>query len=391
MKNIYLFTIAYFVINSYCYSQINYEMGYFIDNANQKIICLIKDQDWKNNPTEFLYRLSEESGILKANIQTVSEFGINNGVKYQRFEVDIDRSSNLTESISTQKQPIFKNEELFLEVLVSGKATLYSYKSVNLKRYFFNVNNEIKQLVSKKYSESKNRIGENNHYKQQLSNNLECNELTIDRFRSIKYEQRALIDLFVDYNDCSNFEYVVFSTQQKDKFNLNLRLGINSSSFSMENIYSPMSDPIDFGNDISFRIGLEVEYVLPFNKNKWAIIVEPAYNYHKSEASDDYGDTTADIKSIDIPIGLRHYLFLDSKSKLFVNASFLTGLGFNSTIEGYFIDASGIRNNMVFGIGYKYKKMSLELKYDTQSDVFNNSTWISDYQRASLVFGYSIF
>ena len=38
------------------YSQIIFENGYFIDESNNRIECLIKNIDWKNNPTEFEYK-----------------------------------------------------------------------------------------------------------------------------------------------------------------------------------------------------------------------------------------------------------------------------------------------------------------------------------------------
>ena len=48
-----------------CFAQISFEKGYFINNANQKTNCLIKNQDWKDNPTEFEYKLDENSESIK--------------------------------------------------------------------------------------------------------------------------------------------------------------------------------------------------------------------------------------------------------------------------------------------------------------------------------------
>lgn len=50
-----------FVVNA----QINFEKGYFISNDNEKIECLIKSIDWKNNPTEFKYKLNEKQTCQK--------------------------------------------------------------------------------------------------------------------------------------------------------------------------------------------------------------------------------------------------------------------------------------------------------------------------------------
>ena len=49
-KQILLLLTTILSLNSY--SQINFDKGYFINDSNQKVDCLIKNIDWKNNPTE---------------------------------------------------------------------------------------------------------------------------------------------------------------------------------------------------------------------------------------------------------------------------------------------------------------------------------------------------
>lgn len=39
------------------YAQIIFENGYFINELNQKVECFIKNIEWRNNPTEFEYKL----------------------------------------------------------------------------------------------------------------------------------------------------------------------------------------------------------------------------------------------------------------------------------------------------------------------------------------------
>lgn len=372
-------------------AQVKFEKGYFINNSDYKIDCFIKNADWKNNPTEFYYRESENSEISEGSIETVKEFGVDDQFKYKRFVVDIDRSSDLTKYVSNEKQPIFKKEKLFLKVLLEGDATLYSYEGINLKRYFFSFEDKpIEQLVYKKYQVSQNRFGKNNYFRQQLSNNLKCPSITKRQFEHIKYQQKELINIFNEYNNCGSNNYTKYTEKKVDKFNLSIRPGINSSSLSIDNTFYSSFQSIKFDSNLNFRIGIEAEYILPFNKNKWAIIIEPSYNYYNSEYPDNYSNKTAELKLIDIPIGIRHFFFINKDSKLFVNSSFLTGFGFNSKID--FLDAAGIRNNMVFGVGYRYKKLSFELKYDTPSNVFDNYVyWVSDYQRASFVVGYNLF
>ena len=64
------------------YSQISFEKGYYIDNDNKKINCLIKNIDWMNNPTEFEYKLPENDNSKRITIRSVKEFGVYNSSKY---------------------------------------------------------------------------------------------------------------------------------------------------------------------------------------------------------------------------------------------------------------------------------------------------------------------
>lgn len=84
------------------------------------------------------------------------------------------------------------------------------------------------------------------------------------------------------YNECNNQVFINFeSKQKKDLFNLNIRPGFNNSSFSTQNGITSSSN-VDFDNEFGFRFGIEAEFIIPVNKNKWAILIEPTYQYYKS-------------------------------------------------------------------------------------------------------------
>jgi len=403
-KKLIILTTFLISLYSNSFAQINYEEGYFINNADKKISCSIKNSDWKNNPTEFYYKLSENSEIVKASIENIKEFGIINEVKYKRFVVDIDRSSDLTKSVSIHKQPIFSKEKLFLKVLVEGNATLYSFEGKNLKRYFFSLENkDIEQLVYKKYIIAKNTLSKNNYFRQQLSNNLKCQNISENRFEFIKYHQKELINLFNEYNNCGNSNYVKYTERKGGNLNITIRPGINKSSLSFENnnrIWHGFN--VNFEDNINLRLGVELEYILPFYKNKWAIIFEPSYNYFKSDLYAYERQIDVDYKSIDFPLGIRHYLHINNNdSKIFLNTSLLLGKGFNSKIElglsetyeiPRILNAERLKTGLSLGLGYKYKKYSLEINYNTKSDILSNYlNWFSYYDKASIIIGYTVF
>jgi len=148
---------------------------------------------------------------------------------------------------------------------------------------------------------------------------------------------------------------------------LTLRPRIRNSSLSIQNSNIKYKNT-DFGNEISFGFGIEVEHILPFNKNKWGVFVEPTYQSYKSEKTTEVGyyltggKLISEVKYnyIEIPIGLRHYFFLNNNSKIFINASYVVSFNKKSSIQFKRVDNSSLNspefksplNNLAFGIGY---------------------------------------
>lgn len=385
------------VLSTHCFSQISFEKGYYIDNDEQKIECLIKNSDWRSNPTEFEYKLSENSEQKKATIELVKEFGIYNYSKFLRTNVNIDRSSKNFDDLSILRNPVFKEETLFLKILIDGKASLYQYIDGNLIRFFFSndYSNNIEQLVFKNYKVSSDLIGENNMFRQQLLNDLKCQNIKDKDIKKAKYDKDDLSKFFTQYNECDNSESTNFVEKQKrDLFNLSLRLGVNSSSLSIVNgLYSDRS--VDFENKLVLRFGIEAEFILPFYKNKWALIIEPTYQSYKSEKELTTSNAKVEYSSIQLPLGLRHYFFLNNNSKIFINASYIRDFPNNSSVSyntGSEWEITKTDASFGFGIGYKKDdKYSLEFRYHTARAIVNSDFIGSDYNTSSIIFGYSIF
>ena len=404
-KNLIVLLLIVLSLNSY--SQIEFEKGYIIYNGGNKENCLIKNVDWKNNPTEIEYKTLYTYKVKIATLDDILEFGIDNYSKYIRATVNIDRSSDNINLMSKNRKPDFEEETLFLKTLVEGKASLYEYTDSNLIRYFFSLDNQpIKQLVYKPFRTSDDLIRINELYKQQLFNNLKCLDIPLGKIKNLSYKKKELINIFVDYNRCKNSDFVNFNKKtKKDFFNLSVRVGLNRSSLSVQNWVSNSRD-VDFDNELGLRIGAEAEFILPFNKNKWGIIIEPTYQQYKSTKITNNSNVSggelvsiADYKSIEIPLGLRYYFFLKNKSKLFINVSYIFGSSLNSTIAFNKKDGTNINsleietgNNLAFGFGYNTNEYSLELRVQTAREVLNNYVyWRSDYKTVSIIFGYNIF
>lgn len=428
MKKLLFISLVLISLNAF--SQINFEKGYFVENSGKKVTCLIKNVDWYNNPKEFKYKLSKNSKINIARINTVKEFGIDNYSKFIKSTIGIDRSSNRIEELSESKKANLKKETLFLKVLVEGSAILYHYRESHLERFFFKKGeNPIEQLIYKKFTQN-GFIGENNLFRTQLSNQLKCEVISQKSINRLKYQKKKLIDFFISYSQCIDKDYVKKVKFQKPNektysFNLNIRPRFNYFTLqAATSITSRISIPgtlignrgITYIEDIRFNtesqsigFGLEIELILPFNKNKWAVTIEPTYSSFKKEISGEYSsnngvtiNTKSNFSFLNVPVGLRHYLFLkgNANSKLFLN----TSLSFNfyqkaiisySRINNAKIGESKFsrrKHNYNFGIGYKYKdKYSIELRYTPNQFSENSLDESLEMSLASIILGYTLF
>lgn len=397
LKYVTLLSLILFSVN--IFAQISFEKGYFINNQNEKIECFIKNVDWKNNPTKFKYKLTENAPPQTASVEAVKEFGIDDSSKYLGVKIDIDRSSNNVETMDNNREPNFKSEELFLKVLVEGDATLLLYRERKLSRYFIKTTSgKIEQLVFKRYKSSSDKVSENKEYLIQLRDHLKCEMITSKRLTKVKYEKKPLVKLFVDYHKCLNIPFSDYGNlKTKGQFHLSIKPGIQ---YSILKTGGSVTRESEFDDQIGFRLGIELEYILPFNKNKWAFLIEPTYQSYQSNGTLNNlvlgtNNVAIDYKSIELPIGIKHYFYLNSQSKLFLNAFYVLDFPLKSQMTyengGPPLELRSYQNFAV-GLGFYFReKFSAEVRHGIGRTIYFNPVAIEgSYRTFSIVLGYRI-
>ncbi|RZJ98239.1 MAG: hypothetical protein EOO46_25135, partial [Flavobacterium sp.] len=320
MRN--LLTFLFILITSVSFAQIKFEPGYFISNNNSRTECLIKNAATYNNPVSFEYKLNENGDILTGKINDVKEFAVGEGYHYKRFEVNVDKSSNVPGKFSTKKDPEWKKETVFLKLMVQSDVNLYQYENSNNTRYLISTgNHEIaEQLVFKEYitRDTGSSVFVNNLYRRQLFMALKSSNLKQDDFERLKYNKDSLMKLFLKY---SNQEGKTFANldekQNKSKINLKVNAGVGLSNLNIKDYLGGSFDYKSSGTAI--RVGAELEVILPFGQKKWALFIEPNFQSFSDEGTADikFGPDLVlktDYKIIQLPAGIRHYFFID-KSK----------------------------------------------------------------------------
>lgn len=410
MKKKQLYLIICFITFS-MFSQTKFEKGYYITSNGVKIEGLIKNIDWRNNPTSIEFKKEENENSQEISFNDFNEFEIYNTNRYVKFEIKVDPSTYKTQTLDYVKEPKFINETVFLKVLVSGDYNLYRYENQNIIKFYFGKNNEnVKPLIFTKYLASEalvdslkqqninieeNSVLNNERFKKQLFSEVNC-DFKRETYKSLKYENSSLITYFVNYNKCNNSEFVEYKTK-KSKINLKPSLKLNYNNFNLE-YFKVKSD-----NSIAFGLGMEIEVILPFNNNKFGFVIDPNYNFINQEL---YSTNSTNVNNslevkfnyLNIPIGIRYYMYLNETSKIFITPSFDLNYSFGDS-NGYYINDIkqfnfSPKSSFGFGLGYSYKKYFIESKIQTKTILFEPLTVNNDnnsFYNISLSFKYQLF
>jgi len=379
-------------------SQNEFKAGYYIDQNGQKHQVLIKDEDWRSNPVKFTYKASQSSAEQTGTLANITEFAVDGSADFIKATVNLDQSSLETPYLSTNVTPDYIEETVFLKVLAEGDANLYYHQGKTLKNFFYNKNDgPIEPLVYKKYISQPLDFGtqsikENKYYQQQLERSLTCEGMT-SRPRSTQYTANDLITYFNAYNACTGNVKNPGISQKEPVFHLRIRPGINKSGLELNSA----SGHATFEDKYNFRLGLEGELILPFKNRKWSLIAEPTYQSYTATSYYRDLEVTVYYKSIELPVGIRHYFYLNEASAFFLNASYLLDFNFGDSRFDMttFSDmaVATINGNLALGAGYSYKRISAEFRYYTGRDLLANGedARTADYKTISLILGYKIF
>ena len=388
-----LFTLFTFLITSCLFAQNSYQRGYFKDNDGKITECLIYNLAWKNNPTEFQYKYSEADNPETMTIKEVSEFGVDNAYKYHRFTTLIERSSTVTNLLDRGAEPQWNSETLFLNVLVEGKLNLYKYESGNIVKYFYSADDHSKatQLLYKEHYDS-GSVRKNFQYRQQLYNLMKDKFDGESRFKKLNYRQADLVKLFKEYN-AGEGETTTDYAERKNKGDFNIRFtsGVSLASLEVENRLN--NAEFDFGSKASFRAGMEFEYILPFNNNKWSIFADPHFAFYKDAGTnEDNIRYAAEYKSVEIPVGARHHFYVTPQAKLFVDSM----LSFDLAVSDSFISYNAAKlegantTHFAIGAGVAWNRLSGEVRYNFSRGFLEYVHWQNEYRRLDVIIAFKL-
>jgi hypothetical protein len=374
------------------YAQIDYQQGYYIRNDGTKISCLIKDYGWISNPTYIVCKSSPDAAPVTIGMAGILEFGVGNS-KYQRFDVDVETSADAIDELSSSPQPKYRHDTAMLKLLVEGRASLYLYQKKRLTRYFFRLNGAAPTpLISKQYLGPDGYAHANQEYIKLLADSLSCSAPDFPDPTTVPFELKSLTRFFVAYNKCVRSAFTDYWTKTgKSVFHLYIRPGVDLSAFTVTDNFNLVPSKHSYGSEASFRFGVEGEFILPINRNKWSVLLEPVYrSYHSS--SDESG-FNVDYKAIQLQLGARYYFFLGSQTKFFLSAALCSNFSLTSTVEsdGSYLNTLSHLGG-TFSAGFRLKdRVGIEVNFALPQNILDNYYYFrSTLSTTSLIFSYRI-
>ncbi|MCB9425687.1 MAG: PorT family protein [Flavobacteriales bacterium] len=403
--------ISYLIIGLlsvlFCSGQNEFESGYIVDNNGKKINCFIKNMDWYKTPSSIEIKETENSNSKTSDISEIKEFSIDNGARYIRAITNVEISKADLQELDFDRKPKLEKQTIFLKIEVDDKGKLYSYTTqTKLLYYFSNGDSDIELLIFKEYYNEDRQLAKNLMYQQQLLNSLKCEKISKGDIEHLRYKKHYLVKLFEKYNQCADPEFEKVS-KNKGKFNISIRAGINYASVSIKEINS---NEIKSDWNTNYRIGLELEYLLSTNNNKWGIILDPNYQEYNSSQGQMTNPSaisfSSESKILQFPLGLRYYSHISDKSRVFftgaLSINFLlkdagVNVSYPFTTNSFRYDRGWATSNFLIGFGYSFnKKLCLELQYESPLAMTSSSGGGANgaeayYNSIGLILGYTLF
>lgn len=394
-----LFTIALLLLfPSFLIAQVKFEPGYFIDKNKQKHDCLLLNQGIENKGEAFVYKVDKDSIARNFEIAEVVEFGVPGDFRFIRNNILIDISDNKISSLddTLNHRELESGHAFLLELVNSELASLYSFFYEGTEFYFYKKgNSDIQELVYKRYnvedvSGHVTRILYDQTYQKQLGLHLPCSASST----SIPYTRKALVKYFEKYLEENNGERTI--SEQKTKGQLLIKA---AGMYSQMSFIAEVTDQklMDFPGKNGLGYGLEVEYLIRYNRNKLGVFVEASYGEYSSTYQDPFTDQISgiDYEFVEIPVGVSYRFNLSEDFRLVLKAGFVPNVALSNS-SMYLYRESNTKEitsstNGLLSFGLNYKRLNAEVRMYTNRNITQSESKTSEFSQFSGRLSYTIF
>lgn len=347
----------------------SYEEGYIIDRMGNRLSCLLASSRNVYEGSEYSILFEADGEPQKTDVSFISEFGIEDKLKFSRGYIEVDVSSGqiYAEADTFGHAQDYSGHVFLHHLLESDDFTLYYYFFQG-KEYFF-YQKDSAGIIPLRYKEYQlvaddravSKILTDQTYKKQLEEDFPCSE----EAARVSYSLKSLLNYFTTYvNETGRKEYLAH--RYKAVFNLQLSLSFNRLSSTIKEGETVQKS---FGPVWSPGMGAEAAIMLPFNRNAMGIFA--SVNYLGMYAEDTLFPTIIkselSIRALEFPVGIKWNVRLGEKMKMYARMGIVPNYFMGSSYVS--IDhpdfSYKLQNVMALmaGGGLSYKRISADVSW----------------------------
>ncbi|MFC2127619.1 outer membrane beta-barrel protein [Bacteroidota bacterium] len=301
IERIILFSGLIFGLTTY--AQTIFEKGYDIDNDSKKVDCFIINKDWLNNPTEFNYKLVENSPQNTTAIKSVKEFEISNKLKCR---------DNTLKDLRNVKYQNISLAKFLVNYNQSQDSDYFSFKDKEKKKLFnlslrAGYRKSLLRIGNENYNWNKIDLGSSSGYRVGMEAEMTLpfyNEkwslLLESVYQYVKCENTTILNKTVGTLVISNFDYTsieipiglryYYSLNEYSKLYVNgfvsFNWGINSTIRTMNEDNLPFLSPLKVNKSSSAGLGIGYKYKNRYSVELRCLRSKNILNSHKAYNSD---------------------------------------------------------------------------------------------------------
>lgn len=271
MKKFLLFLT---LISIFGYSQNNFKESSVVFKDGEIKKGFVNYVKRRNTPQEFKFKSTIESEVEILDSTKIVSVEITDITKFifrEKIEADFQ-----AKSLSTANNSKVEYFDRFIEVIVDGEYSLCNYSDNQYEEfYYFGNDLKLRPLKTKSFYNDKNNLVVIEEYKTELKANLAKNNPEL--INKINYTSLNASDLSKLFYIINKKDLAILKAKVNNGFiNINVTSDLNFIKFYDYNI--------DYGDKTLVSFGGEIEYVLPYYNNLFAIEIAPSFSFYKDEA-----------------------------------------------------------------------------------------------------------
>ena len=354
-------TLAFFtfLFLSQLSAQGNFREAYLIDRRGNRVEVTIKLKNPSIIQQEIVYRRPDSERTEIATVDDIEEYGFSDGGRYVRRTVRFDESrDDQIRYLSTDPNPLFETQTLFLEPLFTGDLTLYRFKDARFVRFWIQeADGPIEPLVYKRFrlpGTGEAKAGENAAFRKVLKDEYAYPNMIFEEILTMKYREEPIRTHFERYAAARGLSITsVEQLRPKAKFSIAATLGATYQDYEL--VTGGAS--FDFPKHSTLLPGFEFEVNFPGSNYGWSLLFDGFIEKFTLNSENEL--RTVDMFQFSIPIlHARRYIGLGESGRMFLGARVGAGLRRESLSSPVreLRNRSGGTTSVHYYIGYEFKE-----------------------------------